>query len=62
MVGLSEKLLYYSNVFDVLAQHHPEYVALAWGTLKFLFIVCAVTLRFPPRAVGGICRATPSTH
>ncbi|KAL8961828.1 MAG: hypothetical protein Q9193_001671 [Seirophora villosa] len=38
LTGLSEKLLYYSNIFDVLAQHHPEYVALAWGTLKFLFI------------------------
>ncbi|KAL8661382.1 MAG: hypothetical protein Q9202_005624 [Teloschistes flavicans] len=35
---LSEKLLYYGNIFDVLAQHHPEYVALAWGTLKFLLV------------------------
>ena len=25
---------------DVLVQHHPEYVALAWGTFKFLFTVC----------------------
>jgi hypothetical protein len=22
-----------------LSQHHPEYVSLAWGALKFLFIV-----------------------
>ncbi|KAL8770710.1 MAG: hypothetical protein Q9194_005097 [Teloschistes cf. exilis] len=36
--GLSERLLYYGNIFDVLAQHHPEYVALAWGTLKFLLV------------------------
>lgn len=26
-------------IFDVYAQHHPEYVSLAWGTMKFLFIV-----------------------
>lgn len=43
LTGLSEKLLYYGNIFDTLAQHHPEYVALAWGTLKFLFVVSALT-------------------
>ncbi|KAF6794262.1 hypothetical protein CSOJ01_13713 [Colletotrichum sojae] len=26
-------------IFDTFAQHHPEYVSLAWGTLKFLFVV-----------------------
>lgn len=25
-------------IFDTFAQHHPEYVSLAWGTMKFLFI------------------------
>jgi hypothetical protein len=30
--------MYYANIFDVLAQHHPEYVALAWGAMKFLFV------------------------
>lgn len=24
---------------DVLVQHHPEYVALAWGAMKLLFVV-----------------------
>ena len=24
---------------DVIVQHHPEYVALAWGAMKFLFKV-----------------------
>ncbi|KAL9046325.1 MAG: hypothetical protein Q9214_000813 [Letrouitia sp. 1 TL-2023] len=38
LTGLSEKLLFYGNIFDVMAQHHPEYVSLAWGTFKFLFI------------------------
>jgi hypothetical protein len=39
LMGLSEKIVHYGNVFDVLAQHHPEYVSLAWGTFKLLFIV-----------------------
>jgi hypothetical protein len=38
-MGLSEKIVHYGNVFDVLAQQHPEYVSLAWGTFKLLFIV-----------------------
>lgn len=39
LTGLSEKLVHYGNIFDVMVQHHPEYVSLAWGTFKFLFIV-----------------------
>lgn len=39
LTGLSEKLLHYGNIFDVLIQHHPEYVSLAWGTFKLLFVV-----------------------
>ena len=30
---------YYGQIMDVLVQHHPEYVSLAWGTTKFLFVV-----------------------
>jgi hypothetical protein len=30
---------HYSKTLDVLAQHHPEYVALAWGTMKLLLMV-----------------------
>lgn len=36
---LSQRLIIYGDVLDVLAQHHPEYVALAWGTFKLLFMV-----------------------
>ncbi|KAF2498987.1 hypothetical protein BU16DRAFT_454960 [Lophium mytilinum] len=32
----SGTILYYSNVLDVLAQHHPEYLCLAWGSVKFV--------------------------
>jgi len=35
----SAQLLYYGEVFDTLAQHHPEYVALAWGAFGFVFMV-----------------------
>lgn len=36
---VSQGVVYYSNIFDVLVQHHPEYVSLAWGAMKFLFVV-----------------------
>ena len=36
---LSLELKYYSQVLDMLAQHHPEYVALAWGAVKFVLTV-----------------------
>lgn len=35
----STRILYYGTILDALADHHPEYVKLAWGALKFLFIV-----------------------
>ncbi|KAI0449573.1 hypothetical protein F5B21DRAFT_493956 [Xylaria acuta] len=35
---LSSKIMFYSQVLDVLAQHHPEYVSLAWAAFKFVFI------------------------
>jgi hypothetical protein len=36
---LSFGIRYYSKVLDTLAQHHPEYVALAWGAVKFVIMV-----------------------
>ena len=33
------KLPHYGNIMDVLVQQHPEYVSLAWGAMKFLFVV-----------------------
>jgi hypothetical protein len=36
---VSARITYYGQVLDVLAQHHPEYLAIAWGTMKFIFIV-----------------------
>lgn len=34
--------MHYSNIFDVMVQHHPEYVSLAWSTFKLLFVVSIV--------------------
>jgi hypothetical protein len=39
LTNCSSRLMYYSGIMDTLAQHHPEYVSLAWGAIKFLFIV-----------------------
>lgn len=36
---VSEKIHYYGGIMDVLVQHHPEYVSLAWGAMKVLFVV-----------------------
>jgi hypothetical protein len=35
----SARVTYYGAVLDVLVQQHPEYVSLAWGAMKFLFVV-----------------------
>ncbi|CAN9147071.1 unnamed protein product [Alternaria alternata] len=35
----SSRICHYGQIFDVLVQHHPEYVSLAWGAMKFLFIL-----------------------
>jgi hypothetical protein len=36
----SSRIMYYGKIFDTLAQHHPEYVALAWGAVKLVLMVC----------------------
>jgi hypothetical protein len=35
----SSRVMYYGKVIDTLAQHHPEYVALAWGAVKLVLMV-----------------------
>jgi hypothetical protein len=44
ITSFSERVAYYGKVLDVMVQHHPEYVSLAWGTLKFMF---GVNISFP---------------
>lgn len=37
LTAFSQRLFYYGNIMDVLVQHHPEYVSLVWGAMKFIF-------------------------
>lgn len=39
LVKFSKRVHHYGNTMDVLCQHHPEYVSLAWGAMKLLFTV-----------------------
>jgi hypothetical protein len=36
---LSGTVMHYSQVMDMLSQQHPEYVALIWGSMKFVLMV-----------------------
>ena len=53
LVKLSTRITHYGAILDVLVQHHPEYVALVWGAMKFLFLVGHT----PTRAHHGPCAA-----
>ena len=46
ITAFASRVTYYSDVLDMLAQHHPEYVALAWGAMKFVFVVCRLLCCF----------------
>ncbi|KAK8038644.1 hypothetical protein PG993_007055 [Apiospora rasikravindrae] len=35
--SFAQKVTFYGGVLDVFVQHHPEFVALAWGAMKLLF-------------------------
>jgi hypothetical protein len=39
---LSSRVIHYGDIMDVLVQHHPGYVSLAWGAMKFLFFVSSI--------------------
>jgi hypothetical protein len=36
---LSRGIMYYASILDAIAQHHPEYVSLVWGAMKFTLVV-----------------------
>ncbi|KAI8631672.1 hypothetical protein F5Y19DRAFT_401907 [Xylariaceae sp. FL1651] len=56
----SQRLLYYSNIMDVLVQHHPEYVSLAWGAMKFIFGAIVENERTGTTIVTALCDVTDS--
>ena len=39
LLTFSSRVMHYKVVMDTLSEHHPEYVSLAWGAIKFLFVV-----------------------
>lgn len=48
MTRLSSKIMFYGQIIDMFTQHHPEYVALAWGMIKFLLVVSNHLARLQP--------------
>lgn len=42
MRKVSSWIMFYGQVLDMLSQHHPEYVSLAWGATKFVLMVCII--------------------
>lgn len=40
LTKLAQRIMHYEKVMDTFANFHPEYCALAWGTMKFLLMVC----------------------
>lgn len=40
LADFAKRVNYYGKIMDMLAQQHPEYVSLAWGAMKLLFVVC----------------------
>ena len=47
----SRRIMYYGNILDVLVQQSPEYVALIWGGMKFLFMVCLRSITNNPTSL-----------
>ncbi|KAF2180012.1 hypothetical protein K469DRAFT_292742 [Zopfia rhizophila CBS 207.26] len=39
LTRFSSRVMFYGNIVDTLCQHHQEFVSLAWGTFKLLFVV-----------------------
>lgn len=38
LASCSARVMYYGQILDAFSNHHPEYVSLAWGAFKFLFL------------------------
>ncbi|KAF4979246.1 hypothetical protein FZEAL_4491 [Fusarium zealandicum] len=58
----SETICYYNQVLDVFVQHHPEYVALAWGLMKLLFITAVnhgETLKLLSKTISEVATRLP---
>ncbi|KAI1374768.1 hypothetical protein F4677DRAFT_447034 [Hypoxylon crocopeplum] len=55
LVELSEKIHHYGSIMDIMVQHHPEYVSLAWGAMKVLFVGVVNQQNLVSRLSTGLC-------
>ncbi|KAI1411713.1 hypothetical protein F5Y13DRAFT_191021 [Hypoxylon sp. FL1857] len=60
LAALSQRLVYYGNVVDVLVQHHPEYVSLVWGAMKLIFGAVVEHERTGMAIVTAVCEISDS--
>ncbi|KAL3423071.1 hypothetical protein PVAG01_04818 [Phlyctema vagabunda] len=59
---VAETISHYATVLDVFVQHHPEYVALVWGSMKLLFtgvVNHEETLKLLAKSVAQIAARLP---
>ncbi|KAJ1337331.1 rabenosyn-5 [Microdochium nivale] len=59
----SEIICHYGTVLDVFVQHHPEYVSLVWGTMKFLFVSVlnhGQTLKLLAKSITEVAQRLPN--
>ncbi|KAK4166271.1 hypothetical protein QBC43DRAFT_189396, partial [Cladorrhinum sp. PSN259] len=60
-----ETLHHYANIFDVFVQHHPEYVALVWGAMKFILLSIEnrqSTIALISKALSQIAESLPQVE
>ncbi|KAK4159056.1 hypothetical protein QBC43DRAFT_327957 [Cladorrhinum sp. PSN259] len=58
-------LHHYANIFDVFVQHHPEYVALAWGAMKLVLVAVQNhqnTIAIISKALSQIAQSLPQVE
>ncbi|KAK6840941.1 hypothetical protein PG987_001801 [Apiospora arundinis] len=53
--AFAQKVTFYGGVLDVFVQHHPEYVALAWGAIKLLFTGVMNHAKTIGKIAKGLC-------
>ncbi|KAI1357336.1 hypothetical protein F5Y08DRAFT_352719 [Xylaria arbuscula] len=53
--AFAQRVLHCGNIMDVLVQHHPEFVSLAWGALKFLFGAVIEHERTATTVITALC-------
>ncbi|CZR52986.1 uncharacterized protein PAC_02864 [Phialocephala subalpina] len=59
----SKLVTHYSSIMDTLSNHHPEYVSLAWGAMKFLLMVPMPIKDIPePMTLTQIALALPRAN